>query len=820
MSYKNKIFKYKNKYAQLFNQLYNQYGGIINQDFKYFESCIGNKKPINNSSSIKIRSRKELIDYCINNKSLTSLEADLLNSQLSIIDDYIMKGERVIKGISISPNELKDLDEIILREVAKVLLMVCKIRGQYPRDNQIIAVLQFLEGNNMLLQAGTGQGKSLIVAMIAILQKKIKVPYSQNDNRPMAVHIITVTDDLATDGLLSNKKLFDAFGVRARKIHEPGNIDDIIYGTPFEFEAEALNEASDPTIPRQLLSKNVRRTVILDESDSHLIDNASGRVLTSDIDPYKNVVIEVLKAIADNTILFYDLYLNKYPISYGYITVSDTVQELIEKKYPDFLNRWNSEKTVWIKNAFNIYNPNSDYRDGVNFILKKSLFNELEDIKKDNPRLNIVSLINAIDYFFNNTTNVQALNNLKNIIKGWSIKDNELSPDSKSRYYRIIELINQIQNKNANQVYGILFLGEIQYLDIGTGQIISNMKFSNGIQEFLEYKYFKTIFSEPTISVRSYSLYRYIRESDLIFGLSGTVGLDNETLKFQQKVWRINKQPVILPEFAIPQNVEIKPSINVKTIEEWHQQIYNEINIRNKEQPILIITENPDRARDVYNYLKTKSLNPSIYEASSDKHILEEKLGPNRIIITTNLGGRGSDYQYDEIKSPKGLHVIIGFDSDEERILAQARGRAGRAGNHGSWRKISFGSILKQKPDLDNIKENVINTIGEDIIFEIYLFIKNLIEITNTRDNNIINSRLTFLMTWLSKPDIRELLLNYLTNNYNSIQSNLLSSFILNKWFSSENPKNNYVFDDNNRYVIDLSRFITPHLMELNRLKN
>jgi preprotein translocase subunit SecA len=699
--------------------------------------------------------------------------------------------------------------------------MVCKIRGQYPRDNQIIAVLQFLEGKNMLLQAGTGQGKSLIVAMIAILQKKLKVPFKQYDSRPMAVHIITVTDDLVTDGLMSNKKLFDACGVRARKINEPGNVDDIVYGTPFEFEAEALNETSDPYVPRQLLSNSVRRTVILDESDSHLIDNASGRVLTSDIDPSKNIVIEVLKAIADNTILFYDLYIDKYPINYGYSVVSDAINELIKEKYPDFMNRWESEKNEWIKNAFNIYNPNSNYRDGVNFILKKSLFNEIEDLKKDNPRMNIVSLINAIDYFFNNMSNPQALISLKNIIKGWSVKESDLSPDSKSRYYRIIELINQIQNKNANQAYGILFVGEIQYLDIGTGQIINNMKFSNGIQEFLEYKYFKTIFTEPTISVRSYSLYRYIRESELIFGLSGTVGLDNETLKFQQKVWRINKQPVILPEFAIPQNVEIKPSINVSTIDKWRQEIYNEINIRNKEQPILIITENPDRARDVYNYLKTKSLNPSIYEASSDKHILEEKLGPYRIIITTNLGGRGSDYQYDEIKSPKGLHVIIGFDSDEERILAQAKGRAGRAGNPGSWKKISFGPILRQKPDLNDIKQNVINTIGEDIIFEIYRFIKKLIEDLNSNQLNIINSRLTFLMSWLSKPDVRELLLKYLTDNYNNtIQGNLISGYILTKWSSAENPRNNYIFDDNNTYTVELSKYIIPHLKELNRIRN
>jgi len=820
--YKNKSLKYKLK----------QLGGKINNDFLIFKSCIGQPKIQNDSPNIKIRSRLELIQYLLDTKSIIKIEAKIIYQQLRIIDEYIKEGERKINGISVDPSnqKLQIFDEIILREIAKIALMVCKIKGQYPRDNQLIAVLRFLEGNNLLLQAGTGQGKSLIVAMIAILQKRLKVPYVGNDQRPMAVHVITVTNDLALDGRESNKKLFEAYGYTARGIHDQGNIDDIIYGTPFDFEAQALEEASDSTKPRKLLDKRVRRTVILDESDSHLIDNASGRVMTSDVDPFGETVKKVLIMVAEQTIKFYKLYYKDYSIATGLKGVIQYCDDFITKNYPKFINRWNSEKNVWVKNAFMIYNPSSMYKDGVNFILIKSLFNEIEDLKKDHPTLNIQSLISAIDFFYNNYNNPIALSNLKNIISKWSIREEDLPSESKSRYHRIIQLINQIQGKNKEQTYGLLFMGAIQYLDVGTGQIISNMRFSYGIQEFLEYKYFKSIFTEPTISVRSYSLNRYIRESDLIFGLSGTVGLDKDTLDFQRKVWRIDKSPVILPEFAVPQLVKISPSIRVKTLEEWHQQILIEINKRKSSQPILIITENPDRARDIYYYLKKQSINSSIYEASSDKHILEEKLEPNRIIITTNLGGRGSDYQYNSKLAPKGLHVIIGFDSDEERILAQARGRAGRAGNPGSWRKISFGPILKQKPNLDQIKYSVKNTIGEDIIFEIYLFIKKIIEYQVKRDTTILNngtnqlsevesSRLTFLMLWLSKPDNRELLLNYITNTDLSQNINLFSSFILNKWYNDENSTNKNFVNETTPISIKMSNYLAPYLIELKRLK-
>jgi len=804
--YKEKYLKYRIK----------QLGGV-DTDFRYFESCIGKPKVKNESSKIKIRTRSELLQFLKDKESLIDVELQLLNMQLSIIDEYIRSGERIKNGKKISetsPEITQNRYEIILREVAKVALMVCKIKGQYPRDNQLIAVLQFLEGKNLLLQAGTGQGKSLIVAMIAILQKRLNVPFA--DQKPMAVHVITVTNDLAADGLKFGQPLFQVYGLRARGINDPGSVDDIVYGTPFDFESLALQEVSDPTKPRKLLDQRVRRTVILDESDSHLVDNAGGRVMTSDPDPSEDIVKIILKSIADLTINYYTHLTSKYSIIDAIKTVTDSCDTYINKYYPNFISRWNSEKITWIYNAFKVFHPNSSYQNGVNFILVKSLFNEIEDIKRDYPYLNISQLIESINIFYNHYNNSTALTNLKTKASQWFVREEDLSPDSKSRYRRIKELIDQIQDKDKERAYGLLFMGAIQYLDVGTGQIISNMRFSYGIQEFLEYKYFRNIFTKTTISVRSYSLQRYIRESDLIFGLSGTVGLEKDILDFQQKVWKINRPPVVLPEFAVPQLILITPAIHVNTLNEWHQEIVKEIIKRTEEQPILIITENPDRARDIYSYLKTRSFNPSMYEASSDKHILEEKLGPMRIIITTNLGGRGSDYQYNDKLSPKGLHVIVGFDSDEERIISQAKGRAGRAGNPGSWRKISYGTKLRQKPNLNLIKDGIRNTIGEDVIFEIYIFIKYIITLESRGNAVQVNSRLTFLMSWLSKPDIRELLLSYITAK--KTNNDILSAFILDKWYNDENPTSKFHFNETNPTSMQLSRYIAPYLSELLRL--
>jgi preprotein translocase subunit SecA len=795
MSHKKYI---KEKYLHLKNQL-----GGIDSDFTMFTSCIG--KP-SKPSSVKIRTRTELIDFLKSKKSISDIEAKILDRQLEIIKDYIQYGERR----NPYPNFLQNYDEIILREIAKMALIVCTTSGKYPRENQLIAVLQFFEGKNTLLQAGTGQGKSLIVAMIAILQKRLKIPYIPNDSRPVAVHVITATDDLALDGRTSQKKLFDAYGIRVRGIDEAGNSDDIIYGTPFDFERQALGEASDLTIPRQLLDTKVRRTIILDESDSHLVDGAMGRVLTPDPDPDKDIIKQIFIKISNDVIDYYANFFHKYSVADMTKIITEMNNEWVTKNHSRFVDRWNLDKTVWINNAFTIYHPNKFFQDGTNYILKKSLLDEIETLKTDNPSLNISSLLSAINVFHKNYNNPEALKYLKTIIQTWNISSDLLPPESKSRYNRIIDIFENILLKNKEQVYGLLFMGSIQYYDIGTGQVISNMKYSHGIQELLEYKHFKTIFTEPTISVRSYSLFKYVRSAELIFGLSGTVGLDQDTMDFQKKVWNIQKPPVILPEFAVPQLVEIQPNFHLEDEKTWNFFILRELNL-NKKRPILIIVENPERARYVSDLLIKNSYKPSIYESSSDKHLLEEILGPGRIIITTNLGGRGSDYQYDEKLAPQGLHVIIGFDSDEERILAQARGRAGRAGKPGTWAKISFGQKLKQKPELKNIKDSVRNAIAEDIIFDIYLFIKYLVKDSEPRTQ--------ILKSWLSKKTVKEFLITNLTKyDANEHQMHLLAGFILTEWLKEDQPTSKYVYDKSNPVTIALGNFMRPYLIELNRL--
>jgi len=114
-----------------------------------------------------------------------------------------------------------------------------------------------------------------------------------------------------------------------------------------------------------------------------------------------------------------------------------------------------------------------------------------------------------------------------------------------------------------------------------------------------------------------------------------------------------------------------------------------------------------------------KPIKAALYESAYDQHLLAHHFRPGAVVITTNLGGRGSDYKVDLESSPRGLHCIIAFNTDEERILQQAKGRAGRAGQPGSYQIIALEK-LKQKQDPRQIVANLKAVVENDLWFGVY----------------------------------------------------------------------------------------------------
>jgi preprotein translocase subunit SecA len=748
---------------------------------------------------IKPRTRAELLEILRGNGSLSEAEVAELSWQLEAIDDVIKNKRRTGNPPLRSPDQ-----ERLVTELGKVALEVKKVRDLFPRDTQIIAVLQFLKGKNTLLQAGTGQGKSLIVGMTAIMQSKLGLP--PGDGRPMSVQILAPTANLAKAGLDENLKLFEACGVRARLVHSKikgeARSSDIMYGTPFDFEAQALLEATYPDLPRMLLDGKVRRTVLMDESDSHLIDGASGRVLQSDPDPLAPKMTSLMTQIAQKVAQFYQ------SPARSSAQKQQMIQELeawVSANHPELKERWKEQGQMWVGHALEVYNPSpqNPWRDGIKFVTRSPLVDELSRVSSAVKDLNIspaekrnihtslldlavtLEKLKALDPKSSPSSPLYRplLSPLISFLEKIEPYKDQFSPELRSQFNRLVELSSDIHSngKKNEQIESMLYRGQIQYLSEGTGQIMSNMKFSHGVQEFLEMKHLGRVITEPTISVRSYSMNRFLRESDLILGLSGTVGTGDETLAFQKKIWNMNRNPVLLPEFAVPQLKKAEEAKHLKTQEQWVDSILDSTRKYARKQPVLIVAENPEKARILAEQFSSQpGLKTSLYMEMTDEHLLSRELAPGEVVITTNLGGRGSDYKYDKKKAPDGLHVIVGFDSDEERIIRQAIGRAGRAGAPGSWQQISFGEQLKQKPDIARVQASVIQTISEDMAFETYRALTRIIPPQSKEKKEMTQ----LVMSWMSDPSVSREIKSNMASEYTDYEaaSQILSKILMREW--------------------------------------
>ena len=738
---------------------------------------------------IEVRSRAEILELMVKNHSLTQEESLDLDRQLTLIAKYTATPQ----PLWMSTNFKNPAEEKLLKELVQVALNVKKVRGYFPRETQLIAVLQFLRGENRLLQAGTGQGKSLIVAMTAIVQSKLRMTRqgmpSAMDTKPMAVHIMTPTSNLAEAGFKENKELFDTSGVKARYFETTGGSSDIVYGTPYDFEGTSLNESDDPKQQKILLDPSVKRTVILDESDSHLIDGATGRVRVVDQDPDAANVKKVLLEIFNQTQAFYQTHAHsKAPINsvtrlLGIAQVFKKVGDVVNTKFPAFKTRYKYEGMTWVSNAIEVLDPSesNSWKNGVKFVLKDSMSQEISNFlnRVEASGAKFTPSMGAKFTEFGNSFKRFADLILSNQLS--SAKESELGQkmaveltvaldqiyrdtvptDFRSQYEKMRDLTQRLydasRTRRAGEVTALLFTGDVKYLSVETGQVIDKMVFGGGIQEFLEQKYLGRMKHDPTVSIRSYSLFKYVRKADLVLGLSGTVGVnDSGLMKFQRHVWEVKKS-TILPEFAVPQLKNVAHKIHAADVHSWMKEILHVLQNRGKTQPVLIIAENPNRVWELSKYLVENGIKPLIYAEGTDEHLMQTKLGPNQVVVATNLGGRGSDYKYDTRKAPDGLHVIIAFDSDEERILQQARGRAGRAGAPGTWQQISFGSPLNQKPDIKFVEKGLETTLSEDMGMEIYIAFMEMAQ--SDTDKTAVREYQKLLMGWLANPSEREKLM-------------------------------------------------------------
>ncbi|CAF3319052.1 unnamed protein product, partial [Rotaria sp. Silwood2] len=225
---------------------------------------------------------------------------------------------------------------------------------------------------------------------------------------------------------------------------------------------------------------------------------------------------------------------------------------------------------------------------------------------------------------------------------------------------------------------------KIVYVDVNnTGILHEQMRWFDGLHCFLEMKHGCSIEPEAITTNFITHVSFFSRYSTNLIGLTGTVGGEATRCVFHE-IYSADCK--IFPPFRERRHHELQPRFTSKELD-WLQCIAEscEEKMRQK-RAVLIITKFIEQAQTIASLLRSSFPNQvKLYTDSEEKKVTREILAAGCALVATNIAGRGTDLLVsDEVEQNGGLHVCITFIPDNDRVERQNQGRTSRCGNKGT----------------------------------------------------------------------------------------------------------------------------------------
>ncbi|KAM8746501.1 protein translocase subunit SecA-like [Acanthopagrus schlegelii] len=671
-------------------------------------------------------------------KKLDEILDEIRQQTLNQVDEQLLENMRDI--VSSVDEDLRSHNDGSQRTgLKKDLLKLCQAVEKThfrPRLTQMVSwCIMALSKTGRLIQVGTGEGKSCIVAMFAAYRAM----------RGENVDVMTSSSVLAERDLDEWKKMYEVLNISASCNTNKRGKDQlkqvykchVVYGTVKEFAGDWLRQNFQR---EDIFGKRTFQCAIVDEVDSLMLDKGHHVVYISSDMPalqHLNPLLAFIWTTANQYskvgtgttvgqkysflhVVLKNITKDKNMDEFTILQMAEDTGVLAKGSVKDLRNNLSllTEKTasVSVNQLAEFFKTVERRFPSCQFVLHRiNNDGSVEELNKEPQRQMAerkkVPLLltdgGLCQYMY--TDRQSMLSDAEaEIQRGMDFTPCELSQD-KCKCYVPGFLSDLVKSKLKvwieNAFYAQTMTEGHQYIkdkhgivpvDYScTGVVENNMKWSDGLQQFLEMKHQFKLSDMTAITNYMSNVGLLQKYGNQIFGISGTLGQQAE-IETLQKIYEGIKVCQI-PTFKRRKLFEDEGVI-VDDEKQWIEKTCHAVT-NYAQRAVLVICETIRRAKVLYDALGDKVQNKRLYISNNmdNTAIFAKKLDAGEVIIATNLAGRGTDLKVsDQVKEAGGLFVVQTFLPKNARVEAQAFGRAARQGSPGSAQLIICTSHLQQ----------------------------------------------------------------------------------------------------------------------------
>lgn len=228
--------------------------------------------------------------------------------------------------------------------------------------------------------------------------------------------------------------------------------------------------------------------------------------------------------------------------------------------------------------------------------------------------------------------------------------------------------------------------GKVQIIDEFTGRAMPERAWEHGLHQLVETKEDCALTGMHAPLARM-SYQRFFRRYLRLAGMTGTAQ------EVRAELWSVYRLPVVaLPTHRPPQRRDLGTRVYATTAAKWTAMLERLQAIHAQGQPILVGTRSVVASEHISHLLHQAGLPHQVLNArqdSAEAEVIAAAGSPGRIVVATNMAGRGTDIRLAPgVAALGGLHVLATDAHEARRIDRQLFGRCGRQGDPGSYEML------------------------------------------------------------------------------------------------------------------------------------